>query len=121
MTAIKDAASVLVAAAIVVGLCVSGWFLYWDLSKSAAGHQAHINRSTYEFQTTLRNQMAAEIVQVTMIDSQMVGASGDSQAAYQSQKAALVDQICLQGQQLSGGDVPARINTFLSLNCGGQP
>lgn len=117
----KSVGAALLAIAVVVGLCVGGWFLYWDLSKSAAGHRAHINRSTYEFQTTLRNQMESEIVQVKTLDAQMVGASADSQVAYRSQQTALTQQICLQGQQLSGGDVPAEISTFLSLNCGGNP
>lgn len=110
----------LVTAALVV---VGGWDLGWWTATAATKHQLpiinaqnHNFRASYSFQQTLRDELQQELSDIASINVQITEFPA-SAAALRAQRAAVTTQACGQASQLTGGDIPANVQAFVSTNC----
>lgn len=112
----KPILAALAVLAAIAGIAVGGWQLGWWLQQSAVNHQSHINRSSYEFQTTLREQMFKKITDVHDIDVQVAAATPDNAAPLRAQRTAIVQQVCDLDLQVHG-DIPTYLTQFVQKEC----
>lgn len=102
----KSTAATIGALAVVVGLAVGGWFLYWTLHRSGVNREAEIQQGTYGRQNALVEQIIDDIVE----------AQDDALPA--NQRAAIVDRICDSAAKLNHSiDLPAGVDEFLHKEC----
>jgi hypothetical protein len=100
---------------LVAALSFAGYQFHWFIAKSSANHQSQINRTGYNFQTTLRTEMYQNIGTVRDIDVQ-IAQSPDNAGPLQAQRKATIDTICNEAAQLQG-QAPTNIASFVSQEC----
>jgi hypothetical protein len=107
--------AVLVGAAIcLVGWKIDGWF-----TNASANRQAHQTQNGYSNQTTLHQQVTANIATVTSLTTQIDGAASGQQAAdLKAQRMAIAGTACEDAAQVSTADpLPAQQQQWVVTNC----
>jgi preprotein translocase subunit YajC len=94
--------AIIVTVAIIVGLCVGGWFLYWKLTASSVNRQGEIRQNTYGRQVGLVSGIDKNTSAVADIDVQITIATGDQLNALKAQRKAIVGQVCSDAANLNG-------------------
>lgn len=103
-------------AAIVIGIVVilvGGYFAYWAVVRDSTNRRADVNRTTYEYQQTIRSTLARRLSDIADIDTQAVL---DESPQLRAQRKAIVAEMCAMADQISG-DVPPRIVAFTVKEC----
>lgn len=97
-------------------IVVGGWQAGWWFQQSATDHAAHINRSSYGNQQTLRDRISADLGVVTDISTQIVENPAEA-AQLKAQRHAMVDKVCREAEQVTGDSLPNDQVAFVSANC----
>lgn len=116
----KAALAALGALVVAAGIVVGGWQLHWWLAQSAQGHQNHIERYTYGFQTAQLQDAEAAYSQIAGIDAQIQSNPGDA-GPLTAQKKALETQFCGDMSTLVTLTPPADLKGFESAACDQTP
>lgn len=106
-------------------LCIGGWFLYWNLFRSATHRTAQIIRHNYEAQQTYRDEVERQIANVRTVDTQIAIEKDQAiRQALQAQRAAMVTQLCAIARRVDGG-FQGPTASFITIECnptnGSQP
>lgn len=88
--------ALIVLGGIVVGGYLGGWWLKTDINN----RQAHLNRTTFEQQTTYRDEMVRKIEDVQAIDAQLAATPSPE---LQAQHQAIVNIVCRDNTHINGG------------------
>jgi hypothetical protein len=104
-------AAAVVVLAVIVGGYLGGWWLNTDINN----RQAHLNRTTFEQQTTYRDEMVRRIQDVKAIDLQ-IGQSPDQAPQLQAQRRAIVDIVCRDNTHINGG-LDSSTAAFVEREC----
>lgn len=115
--AAKAIGAFIVAAVILIGIVLGGWQAGWWFAAKNADRDAHVRRSTYGYQQTLREQITKGIGDVTDMDRQIAGAKGDDVTSLTAQRRAIANQVCGQAEQITGDPLPADQASWVSQNC----
>jgi flagellar basal body-associated protein FliL len=81
MSRINVALISILAALVVVGLAVGGWFLYWHLAKAGQANRYEVNVGTQQYQAGLIQQERDRVIAYNI-------------ATDPGQKKAIADQFC---------------------------
>lgn len=100
---------------VAVGVLVGGYFGGWWLNTDINNRQAHLNRTTFEQQTTYRDEMVRRIQDVKAIDVQ-IAESRDQAPQLQAQRRAIVDIVCRDNTHINGG-LDSSTATFVEREC----
>ena len=113
-------AKIIVATLIVILLIamitVAGWRAHWWIAQSSANHRAHVTRSGYANQQTLRDQITLKLGDVTDLDSQII-ANPSNKAQLIAQRRAIADIVCQDAEQVTGDALPANQVIWVNNNC----
>lgn len=109
--ALATIGSIILVIVIVVGGYLGGWWLKTDVNN----RQAHLNRTTFEQQTTYRDEMVRKIQDVKAIDVQIVEAP-DAVDQLKAQRVAIVNIVCRDDTHISGG-LDDATQTFVTQEC----
>lgn len=96
-------------------LIFGGWEAGWWFTAQNANRDAHVNRSGYSNQQTLRDQITAKLGDVTTIDTQIKQNPGDVQLT--AQRHAIATIVCQDAEQVTGDPLPADQQNWVSTNC----
>lgn len=96
------ALAVVLGIAVVIGLCVGGWFLYWKLTASSVNRQGEIRQNTYGRQVGLVAGIDKNTSAIADIDVQITTAAGDQVTALKAQRKAILGQVCSDAANLNG-------------------
>lgn len=114
------AAAVLATFAVIIliaGIVVGGYLAGWWLNEDIQNRQAHLNRTTFEQQTTYRDEMVRKIGDVKAVDVQIAqNPDPDVQAQLQAQRRALVDIVCRDNTHINGG-LDLATQSFVDKEC----
>lgn len=101
------------------GLIVGGWQAGWWFSNQNTNRQAQQIQNGYSNQTTLHQQVTANIATVTSLTSQIGSAASTQQAAdLKAQRAAVAATACQDAAEVSAADpLPAGQQQWISANC----
>lgn len=102
-------------AVILVGIAVGGYLGGWWLNTDVANRQARLNRTTFEQQTTYRDEMIRKIGDVRLIDTQIVQ-SPEAAPQLQAQRVAVVAIVCRDNTHINGG-LGAATAAFVQGEC----
>jgi uncharacterized protein HemX len=102
-------------AVIAVGIAVGGYLGGWWLQKDINNRSAHIRRTTFEQQTTYRDEMIRKIADVRAIDAQ-IAQSPDARAELGAQRKAIVAIVCRDNTHINGG-LDSDTAAFVSQEC----
>jgi uncharacterized membrane protein YhiD involved in acid resistance len=94
--------AVLGAAVLAVGVVIVLYVGGFALKKDVNNRNADIQRTSYEQQTTYRDEMVRKIQEVKAMDVQ-IQQSPDQAPQLQAQRRAIVDIICRDNTRISGG------------------
>lgn len=100
MKAIQGVAIGICAPVILAGVVIGGYQGGWWLQKNAQNQNARIRRSSYEAQTTFRDEMVRKIGDVKSIDVQLVDSDTPQLRA---QRTAIVAIVCADNSRIQGG------------------
>lgn len=101
---------------VVVLIGVGGWQLNWWLRAKSVNRQAHILRSSYGNQQTLRDQITTQIGNVLTITTQIAQTPSDAQAL-KAQRLAVLAIVCNDADQVTGDPLPLDQQQFVQANC----
>lgn len=105
-----------VGAAILFVLVVVGGYLGgWWLQKDVNNRTAHINRTSFEQQTTYRDEMIRRIQDVRAIDVQ-IAENPSAAPQLNAQRIAIVNIVCRDNTHISGG-LDTDTATFVGKEC----
>lgn len=110
---IAGTVAVFVAVALIV---VGGWKLHWWLAQASTDNAAHINRSSYGNQQTLRDRITDDLSTVDDISTQITENPAEA-AQLKAQRHAMVDKVCREADAVTGDSLPNDQVTFVSANC----
>lgn len=116
MYAFKVTAVGIAILAVVVGLCFGGYEAYWALAGHNADHQAHVDRSNYNFQQTYREQVTSHLGDFNDLSTKIIEDPADA-AQLKAQRLAILDIVCQNAEQVTGDSLPANQAAFVSANC----
>lgn len=104
--------------AAIVGLSVGGWWLHWALAAKATNNQAHINRSQFGFQQTLRDQITQNITDEGKIAVQIAQTTDPTERAQlQAQDQAVTNLVCTKATQVTGDPLPSFDAMWVTAHC----
>lgn len=103
--------------ALATGVILGGWEAGWWFTTQNANRDAHVRRSTYGYQQTLRDQIVKGIGDVTDLDRQVAQATGDGKTTLTAQRRAVANQVCAQAAQVTGDPLPADQASWVQDNC----
>jgi len=115
--ALKAAGAVLATVVVVAAIVLGGWAVGWWFTTQNTNREAHLYRSSYGNQQTLRDAITAGISQVATDTSQVDATSGQEQADLKAQRYAHVGQVCAEAAQVTGDPLSADQQAFVSTNC----
>jgi uncharacterized protein HemX len=116
MTTTRVIVLALLALVVAAGVAIGGWQLHWWVAQSAQGHQNHIQRYTYGFQTAQLQDAEAVYTQIAALDSQIQQQPSNA-APLDAQKSALDTQFCGDMSTLVTLTPPADLTTFAHAAC----
>lgn len=99
------------------GVIFGGWEAGWWFTAQNANRDAHVRRSTYGYQQTLRDQITKGIGDVMDMDRQIAGAKGDDATTLTAQRRAIANQVCNEAEQVTGDPLGADQASWVSQNC----
>lgn len=102
MNAVSKVIVGIAVAVLVVAVIVGGYLGGWWLNKDINNRQAHLNRTTFEQQTTYRDEMIRKIEDVRSIDAQ-IAENPDNAAELRAQRQAIVAIVCRDNTHINGG------------------
>ena len=102
--------------AAVVLIVVGGWQLGWFAAQSGADHAAHVNRSSYGNQQTLRDQISAHIGDVDDLSTQIVENPANADQL-KAQRHAFANIVCNEAEGVTGDPLPSDDANFVAKNC----
>lgn len=102
--------------ALLVGLIIGGWQLGWWFTAQNATRGAENTQNGYANQTTLRQQITAQLAQVYTLTAE-IAAHPDLAAAVKPQRAAIAAIICSDTAQITGTPLPAQQAAWVTVNC----
>jgi len=114
---VKTVAGTVAGLALAGGVILGGWEAGWWFTTQNANRDAHVRRSTYAYQQTLRDQITKGIGDVTDMDRQVTQAKGDNATALTAQRRAIADQVCNEAEQVTGDPLAADQASWVSQNC----
>lgn len=91
---------------VIVGVYLGGWWLNKDVNN----RNAHLRRTTFEQQTTYRDEMVRKIEDVRAIDAQ------PQTPEVQAQRRAIVNIVCRDNGHINGG-LDSATAQFVGENC----
>jgi len=95
-----------------------GWQVGWWFTNQNANREAHMIRSGYSNQQTLREQVTAQIANVDTITTQIAASHDQSLiSALKAQRAAVAATVCQDGAEVTGDPLPAQQRAWLATNC----
>ena len=105
--------------AVVTGLIIGGWQLGWWFQAQNATRQAQNTQNGYSNQSTLRQQVTAQLATVETITTQRAAAGTDQSvtAALRAQRMGIASIVCADAAQISGTPLPAEQAQWVSVNC----
>lgn len=108
----------LAAFAVATVLVLVGWRVGWWMNAKATNYQAHILRSSYANQQTLRDQITAQIGNVASITAQ-ISETNDAgeKAALKAQRLAVAAIVCGDADQVTGDPLPTDQAQWVQENC----
>jgi len=94
------------------------WHESWWFSNQNANRQAHQIRNGYSNQQSLRDQITAQIGNVTQATTQIAFATDAQQtAALKAQRAAIAGIACQDIAEVTGDPLPAQQQQWAAANC----
>ena len=105
--------------ALLAGLILGGWQAGWWFSNQNVNRQAQQTQNGYSNQTTLHQQVTANIATVASITTQITETTETTQiAALKAQRAAVAATACQDASEVSSADpLPAGQQQWASANC----
>lgn len=103
--------------ALATGVILGGWEAGWWFTNQNANREGHVIRNSYSNQQTLRDQITKGLGDVTDMDRQIAGATGDNKTALTAQRKAIANQVCSEAEQVSGDPLPDDQASWVSQNC----
>lgn len=106
--------------ALVVGLAVGGWSLYWFAFRSSENHTSNILRDSYEAQTTLRTELGRKVDDIDALAVQVADPSvtGAQHQALVAQRTNAIDQACeMYGRVAHPSDLTPSVQAFADQEC----
>ena len=106
-------------AAVIVAIVLGGWQAGWWFSNQNVNRQAEQTQNGYSNQTTLRQQVTANIATADSITTQIAEAGNAGQvAALKAQRAAVAATACMDASEVSSADpLPAGQQQWATVNC----
>ena len=118
---VKTVGGTLACLALAGGVIFGGWEAGWWFTAQNANRDAHVRRSTYGYQQTLRDQITKGIGDTTDLDRQIAQAQGrkdtNDVTALTAQRRAIANQVCNQAEQVTGDPLAADQASWVSQNC----
>lgn len=105
----------LLAVAVIAGIVFGGWQLGWWFKTQNTNREAHLQRNSYAFQQTMRENVMKGIADYRSYDTQ-IAEIPSAAPQLQAQQHAELETTCQQGAQLTG-DVDPSITVFLTTYC----
>lgn len=99
------------------GVIFGGWEAGWWFTNQNANREGHVIRNSYSNQQTLRDQITKGLGDVTDMDRQIAGATGDNKTALTAQRRAIANQVCQEAEQVTGDPLPSDQTDWVSQNC----
>ena len=116
-----EASSILVGIAVVViavGVLVGGWFGYWALREHSANREQNLQRNTFEFQQTSRQEVVKLTNDLADVDVQIAKETDpDVRNALVAQRAGIAHQLCSTASDISSSLNDATVATAIAANC----
>lgn len=102
----RNAATAVAVALIIVVVCVGGYLGIWWITKDSTNRQAEINQNSYQRQNALVEQILDDIDEA------------ESPSVPDNQRLALIDIICDSAAKLTGSiELPRYAQTFVNQEC----
>lgn len=114
---LKAIGAALAAAAVITAVVLGGWQAGWWFTQKNAERDAHVRRSTYGYQQTLRDNILKGISDVSDMDRQIAQAKGDDVTTLTAQRKAMANQVCGQAEQVTGDPLPSDQQSWVQSNC----
>lgn len=101
------------------GLIYAGHVFGWWLSAQDATHQSQNTQNGYSNQTTLRQQVTAQLATVTSITTQIAEAGSDQSmiTALKAQRMSIAGIVCQDASEITGTPLPAGQAQWAASNC----
>lgn len=99
------------------GIILGGWEAGWWFTAQNTNRDAHVRRTSYGYQQTLRDQITKGIGDVMDVDRQLTQATGDNTTALTAQRRAMANQVCVNAAQITGDPLNADQASWVSQNC----
>src|ERR1019366_2056629 len=111
-------AGVMLVIALIIGLSLGGWDLYWRANTAATNKSAQIYQKSYGAQSAYVEQLRNQINQIDGIEVQINAPQTPSAEvpSLQAQKAAIVNQACGIADSITP-PLPADEASFAASNC----
>lgn len=119
MSPLKAIGAFVVTVAVIGAVIVGGYLGGWWLQKDINNRQAHLNRTTFEQQTTYRDEMVRKIQDVRSMDVQLTQvpvSDTDELAKLKAQRISIVNIVCRDNTHISGG-LDTDTAAFVSQEC----
>lgn len=114
---LKATGAFIVAAVILAAVILGGWQAGWWFTQKNAERDAHVRRSTYGYQQTLRDNILKGIGDVADMDRQIAQAKGDDVTTLTAQRKAIANQVCNEAEQVTGDPLPSDQQSWVQSNC----
>lgn len=106
----------LLALALIAALIVGGWRAGWWFAAQNATRQSELIQNGYSNQSTLRQQVTAQLANVNQITVQ-IAAHPDLASALKAQRASVAGTVCQDASEITGTPLPAQQAQWVSANC----
>lgn len=92
------------------------WWVGWWFTAQNTNKQAHINRSNFGYQQTLRDEILTDLDAYNQagVDASWPGANAQ---ALQAQQKAVLNKLCREAAQVTGDPLPQDQADFVAANC----
>lgn len=116
MNFIKGVGTVILGAVTIAALVLGIWWVGWWFTAQNTNKQAHINRSNFGYQQTLRDRVTKDIGDFNQVgvDSTWQGADA---TALQAQQRAILNKICGEADEITGDPLPPDQYSFVNIHC----
>ena len=104
---------------LVAALILGGWAAGWWFTAQNATRNAELTQNGYSNQTTLRQQVTAQLAAVETITTQIAANQSDRSlvAALDAQRMSVAGIVCSDAAEISGTPLPAPQAQWVSANC----
>jgi hypothetical protein len=112
MDTLKNAAALVLAVLLVIGLCFGGYQLYWAVAKDSTDKRTQVNDQSQGRQQALTTRVLRDIETVREIDDR------EDDGTSSARREALVESICINAGQLTGSvTIPPSASQFIAVEC----